>query len=200
MLALGEKFAVLCGDTKFVMDSGIDGRISKVNMVKDKFLMGFTGRNDSAVEFFNNEIDLFLTPSDRLKKKNFSQVIEMLDKSFFIFEKEGVPEGFDMCAILCGPISGKLRCIKYQIRTREMERKVVFNPNNQVKLIESFDLRHWGNYELINSHLDFVESIMNAFQNMLDKGIEFDESINNEMEAYFINRGIIKPYITQKIK
>lgn len=71
MLALGEKFAVLCGDTKFITDSGVDGRISKVNMVKDKFLMGFTGRNDSAVEFFNNEINLSLDPSDKLKKKSF---------------------------------------------------------------------------------------------------------------------------------
>lgn len=111
-----------------------------------------------------------------------------------------MPEGFDMCAILCGPISGKLKCIKYQIRTEEMERKVIFNPNNKVKIIESFDPRHWKNYELINLHLDPVESMMNAFQSMLDKGIEFDESINNEMEAYFINRGTIKPYITQRIK
>ena len=43
-------------------------------------------------------------------------------------------------------------------------------------------------------------AIVDAFQVMVDKGIEFDESINNDIVAYFINKGCDRPYITQKLK
>ena len=46
MLTLGEKFAVLCGETRFCLDAGEYARIEKVKMVEDRLLYGFTGRNE----------------------------------------------------------------------------------------------------------------------------------------------------------
>ena len=45
LLTLGKDFAVLCGETMFNLDDGRKGRIEKVNMVQNKFIYGFTGRN-----------------------------------------------------------------------------------------------------------------------------------------------------------
>lgn len=200
MLTLGPGFAVLCGETMFCLDTGVKSKIGKVKMVEDKFLYGFVGRNTSAVEFFDGMIDLKLNPKEQLCQLSFEELVEILDERYKRYERDGVKDSFDVCAILCGEIDKELRCIEYHIKPRDFKKKTVWQPDNDLKLIGAFMNEHWGNYAIDIRKKDIVKEIMRAFQDMINKGVKIDDSINNEMEAYFINRGKDRPYITQKLK
>ena len=64
----------------------------------------------------------------------------------------------------------------------------------------SFLEKHQDNYSINFNAEDIVDEIVNAFQRMINKGINFDKTINNEVVAYFINRGIESAYITQRLR
>ena len=67
-------------------------------------------------------------------------------------------------------------------------------------MVSSFLEKHLENFNINEDKEDIVMAIVDAFQVMVDKGIDFDESINNDIVAYFINEGCDRPYITQKLK
>lgn len=196
---LGENFAVFCGETMFCLDTGERSRIEKVKMVQDSFLYGFTGRNDSAVEFFGGLIDDNLDPTEYMNKLSYVQLIDILDKRFNLYKNEGVNDNFDTCAIICGPVGERMQCTRYLIKSGEYEERIS-SAEKGMKIVYSFFEKHFENFNINEGKEDIVMAIVDAFQIMVDKGIEFDESINNEVVAYFINRGCDRPYITQRLK
>lgn len=198
-VVLGENFAVFCGETMFCLDTGEKDRIEKVKMVQDRFLYGFTGRNDSAVEFFGGLIDNNFDPTEHMNKLSYVQLIDFLDKRFDLYKSEGVKENFDTCAIICGPAEGHIQCIRYSIKPG-IYTKEVSDARNGMRLVTSCLEEHLNNFSVDWKSEDIVTAIIDAFQTMVDKGIEFDDSINNDVVAYFINRGCDKPHITQKLK
>ena len=200
MLVMGDGFGILCGETMLCLDSGKKSKIGKVNMVEDKFLYGFTGRNSSAVEFFKGLITLKLEPLEELCNMSYPQLIEMLDKQFNSYKINGAPENFEVRAIVCGELNNTLQCMMYLIKPNEYKREAKLCPILGLEVVGSYLEKHWENYNLDNQNLDIVEAIVDAFQRMVNIGIGFDDTINNEIEAYFINRGCDKPYITQKLK
>ncbi len=198
-VVFNENFAVFCGETMFCLDTGKKGHIEKVKMVQDSFLYGFTGRNDSAVEFFGGLIDDKLNPTENINKLSYVQLIDILDKRFNLYKNEGVNDKFDTCAIICGPVGERMRCTRYLIKSGEYE-KEIFDGNRELEFVGSFLEKHFENFKLNKNAEDIVMAIVDAFQIMVDKGVEFDESINNEVVAYLINKGCDRPYITQRLK
>lgn len=199
LLTLGEKFAILCGETNLCLDSGGVGRIEKINMVEDKFLYGFTGRTTSAIEFFEKLIDNKLRPTAYLKSISFEQVLKILDNKFELYKEQGMEEDFDVCSILCGPIGERIQCVRYLIKPTECRREV-YIAENEIRVVASCLDKHLENYKIDFAVDNLIEEIVDAFQKMVNKGIEFDETINNEVIAYFINKGVDRPYITQRLK
>ncbi len=199
MLVMGKQFAVLCGETMFCLDSGKKSKISKVKMVEDKFLYGFTGRNTSAVDFFRGLIDNKLNPTDELCNLTYPQLIDILNKQFLFYQASGVTDNFDVYAIVCGAANRSLQCTRYLLRPNEYSQQVTESANS-FKIVGSLLEKHLENLNINYQSKDIVLEIINAFQQMMDKGIEFDYSINNEVEAYLMNRGIDRPYITQRLK
>lgn len=198
-VVLGENFAVFCGETMFCLDTGEKDRIEKVKMVQDRFLYGFTGRNDSAVEFFGGLIDNNFDPTEHMNKLSYVQLIDFLDKRFDLYKSRGVKENFDTCAIICGPVEGHMQCVRYLIKSEEYER-VISIAEKGLKIEGSFLEEHFENFNINTDKEDIVMAIVDAFQTMVDKGIKFDGSINNDIVAYFINKGCDRPYITEKLK
>lgn len=199
MLTLGTDFAILCGETKFCLDTGEVERIKKVHMVKDKLLYGFTGRNTSAMDFFGKLIDENLEPTSSFDELTFEQLIDILDARFEFYRKHGVENSFDTYAVVCGPIGNQIWCIEYQIKQNECKR-TPYLAENDILLVGSFLEKHQDNYSINFNAEDIVDEIVNAFQRMINKGINFDKTINNEVVAYFINRGIESAYITQRLR
>lgn len=198
-VVFGKSFAVFCGETMFCLDTGEKSRIEKVKMVKDQFLYGFTGRNVSAVEFFGGLIDDEFNPTEQINKLSYIQLIDILDKKFEAYKNEGVKKDFDTCAIICGPMEGHMQCTRYLIKSGKYEKETTIAEKG-MKMVGSFLDKHFENYNINKDNEDIVMAIVDAFQAMVDKGIEFDESINNEVVAYFINKGCDRPYITEKLK
>lgn len=198
-VVFGKSFAVFCGETMFCLDTGERSCIEKVKMVKDQFLYGFTGRNTSAVEFFGGLIDDEINPTERINKLSYVQLIDILDKNFDVYKNKGVTEDFDTCAIICGPVEGRMQCTRYLIKPGEYEKRISVAEKG-MKMVSSFLEKHLENFNINEDKEDIVMAIVDAFQVMVDKGIDFDESINNDIVAYFINEGCDRPYITQKLK
>lgn len=200
LLTLGPGYAVLCGDTMFCLDTGEKTTISKIKMVENKFLYGFTGRNTSAIEFFSNKIDDNFNPTKELLSLSFKELINILDNQFKNFEMSIIPPDFDVCSILCGEIDNNLFGIRYTISSKEISKEIIKQPDTGLKIVGSMYKEHLNNYKLNISEYDIIEAIIEAFQQLLNQGIKIDKTINNIMEAYFINKGIITGYITQKLK
>ena len=198
-VVFGKSFAVFCGETMFFLDSGERRCIEKVKMVKDSFLYGFTGRNDSALDFFESLINDNLDPTEYMNKLSYVQLIDILDKRFDSYMSQGVKEGFDTCAIICGPVKGHMQCIRYLIKPGKHEKEII-DGNRKLEFVGSFLEKHFENFELNTNADDIVTAIVDAFQIMVDKGIEFDESINNDIVSYFINKACDSPYITERLK
>lgn len=186
-------FALVCGDTNLKKPDGSKSKIAKVLRSSNNIIFGFTGDVKNNVEFFSP----FLTNGlkineDVIRNFEYTDIINILNsKHGEYISNTMLSSNFDICSIIVGFDGLKFRGMRYCISSKDKSYKELGNQESGI------EITHLGKEEHLNTFIELneerlkelrkqnlepsIEDLIHVFQETINIGSKFDETINNIM-------------------
>lgn len=180
---LEKDFMILCADTQLNKPDGSKEVINKLIKINDNIILGMGGQAEAALSIIS-QTHQYIDHNNI----SFLDYDRILTDVFCFYHKCGMPFGdttllvgglendilyFRVLSILHGKLE---ECDLYQYDKAPI-RKLANNANHMPNIME-----------LVVKPDYTPESIINGFQGVLNRGVEFDDSINNIMTHYVLRR------------
>lgn len=180
---LEKDFFVLCADTQLNKPDGTKELIDKIIKINDNIILGMGGQVEAALNIITQA-----NHYSNYESASFLHYDRILTSIFCSYHESGTPLGdvtllvggiekdilyFRVLSILHGELA---ECELYQYNGTSI-RKLANNANHLPNIIECVVKPDYT-----------PESIITGFQEVLNRGVEFDDSINNIMTYYLLRR------------
>ena len=193
---LTDKYVCFCGDTCLTLPNGNTSTIQKVHYFNQNILWAFTGDVQSNVipikEFLaNGYFDFtktsnvsFNTLNDKLKK-HYNALYASLLKSNQNASVKKYPQFNTMIA---GIENGAFTIYRYSLIEKVQSCEKYVEDSSCVQHIIMGKQEHEKNL-CMPIFYPTISDLSQTFQNVLDKGVIFDKSINNMQQYVFLQKG-----------
>lgn len=182
--------AVLCGETIFCNDSGTKQTIHKVHCSDNAILIGFTGRLESCLEFFDGFIkssngNLHID-NELITKLSFVGFSKIIDKRFVGMVGKKLPTEFDTAFVIAGYDDERIIGRAYRISANVLERRELSSNDSSFAYHLQGIISTDAQFVVETLYDDCIKNITYSFQNKLDELIKTSSELNNIMKAYVI--------------
>lgn len=187
---VADDFLLLCGDTQLNFPDGSKGTIQKVHIFNDSILWGYTGSVKSNLDFIqkyvtDGKLDITKTSSISFKELNI-QLAAHYNNLKQLYDQTGMCPDFN--TVIGGVENEKFVLYSYSlIESKVGINKIIAEPQSIYHLIMG-KYEHETNFNCFD-HLPSIDELKQMFQDILNKGISFDDTINNQMTYVYLQKG-----------
>lgn len=178
---LDKNFAMICADTQLNCFDGTKKEIQKVYQINDSLIIGIGGDSKIMCDIISNIQDM-----NKSHIMNFAEANDIISSLFYEFSTQ--PSIPDIFIIFAGKINNIIVMRFILIRNHQPEDTGILYPKElqDRRLGDSYGKHYSDVKKYFNKNPMSSTEIIEAFQNVINDGIEFDDTINNKMQSVII--------------